>query len=120
MSNQHDEMFYSAYPSNRSPGSNRAQQQQGLRHQASRQFEGYGQNPGLYTAEDHAQRYDSGRFERANAATMHSNFQYELGGSQTWNPNAFGGHNGMATMGGTGRMKPPNRRAGLPTVRICR
>jgi hypothetical protein len=72
---------------------------------------------GLYTAEDHAARYETNRFDRP-AANMHGAFNgYDMTAAQTWNPSGFGNANGMSGFGATGRMKPPSRpRGALPTV----
>jgi hypothetical protein len=111
MAQQYADM-YQAYDNNRSPGSTRGYPST-LNRQPSRHFEnsyGMGQTQGLYTAEDHAARYEGpSRFEnRMPSATLHANYQYD---TQSWN---YGGANGA--MGGTGRVKPQTRRAGLPTV----
>jgi hypothetical protein len=112
MAQQYPDM-YQEYNTNRSPGSTRGYPSV-LNRQPSRHFEnnyGMAQAPGLYTAEDHAARYEGPtRFEnRMPSATLHSNYQYD---TQSWN---YGGANGA--MGGTGRVKPSTRRAGLPSVR---
>jgi len=112
MAQQYENMYQDQY-NNRSPGSTRGYPST-LNRQPSRHFDnsyGMGQAQGLYTAEDHAARYEGpSRYEnRMQSATLHSNYQYD---AQNWN---YGGANG--TMGGTGRVKPQSRRQGIPTVR---
>ena len=73
---------------------------------------------GLYTAEDHAARYDTNRFERPNPGLL-GTYGYEMPGAQTWNPSGFGGGNPLAGLGATGRMKPTSRqRSALPPVSL--
>ncbi|KAF8861514.1 hypothetical protein BDZ45DRAFT_740287 [Acephala macrosclerotiorum] len=116
MAQQYNDMYSEYNPSNRSPGSQRGYAQNGLtlNRQPSRHFDTYGgsQLSGLYTAEDHAaSQYDPTpqRFDRMPSATLHSNYQY---GNDGWN---YGGANSNShMMGGTGRVKPSSRRAGLP------
>ena len=103
------------YASERSPGSTRGGGS--LYRAPSRHFDNssYGSiQQGLYTAEDHAQRYEPApRFDTHRmtpAATLHSYNQYD---NQTWN---YGGGAGGSMMGGTGRTKPATRRPGLPNV----
>jgi hypothetical protein len=112
---QHD-MYYDHSGSARSPGSHR-QQQQTLHRSSSRQFDGFGQLPGgLYTAEDHAARYETNRYDRLNPSVAAS-YGYDMSGAQTWNPSGFGGANTLAALGATGRMKPSSRqRSALPSV----
>ncbi|KAI9774793.1 MAG: hypothetical protein M1840_000009 [Geoglossum simile] len=108
-------MYYDNSGSARSPGSHRQQPQQTLHRSSSRQFDAFGQLPGgLYTAEDHAARYESNRYDRLNVATSYG---YDMSGAQTWNPSGFGGAGTLAALGATGRMKPSSRqRAPLPTT----
>ncbi|KAI9807628.1 MAG: hypothetical protein M1825_005568 [Sarcosagium campestre] len=109
-------MYYDG--SNRSPGSMRHQAQHStLQRASSRQFDHFGQMPaGLYTAEDHAARYETNRFERPNTSVLPS-YGYDIPGAQTWNPNGYGGAGPLAGMGATGRMKAPSRqRSALPTT----
>ncbi|KAF2086920.1 hypothetical protein K490DRAFT_74119 [Saccharata proteae CBS 121410] len=110
-------MYYDN-PQSRSPGAHRHQPQT-LHRQPSRQFDAYGQLPqGLYTADDHAQRYDAPRYNERLNATIHSGYGgYEHGGNQTWNGNAFGGSNTLAAINATTRMKPQTRgRSALPAA----
>ena len=111
----HD-MYYDNSGSARSPGSHR-QQQQTLHRSSSGRFDAFGQLPGgLYTAEDHAARYETNRYDRLNVA---ASYGYDMSGAQTWNPSGFGGANTLAALGATGRMKPSSRqRAPLPTVSL--
>lgn len=126
MNNHHSHDIYYDNPSARSPGSHRQQhqhqqqqQQPPLHRASSRQFDAYGQMPsgGLYTAEDHAARYETNRFDRLNGG-LHGNYNaYEMSTAQTWNPASFGVSSGMTALGATGRMKPSSRpRAALPSV----
>ncbi|KAF2841552.1 hypothetical protein M501DRAFT_929146 [Patellaria atrata CBS 101060] len=112
-------MYYDN-PSSRSPGSHRHQPNT-LHRQPSRQFDAYGQLPsGLYTAEDHAARYDAPRYnDRMN--TLHSNYNgasYDMGPSSAWNSSAFGQNHTLSAIGGPSRMKPQTRggRSALPTT----
>ena len=118
--NQQFDMYYDN-PSNRSPQS---QRQNSLHRQTSRnQFEqqAYGHLPsGLYTAEDHAARYDN-RFGDMRGATVggYGGGGYDMGGG-SWNSGAFGSNNTLNGLGRAGMGKPPSRggRSGLPSVRI--
>jgi hypothetical protein len=120
MSHQYQEMYQDYIP-NRSPGRQGGNYSSTINRQPSRHFDGYpGGVPGplgLYTAEDHAARYDSTpQFDRMQPPTMGGGYTTSASAynNQTWN---YGGANGAAhTMSGTGRMKTPSRRAGLPTV----
>ncbi|RFU24157.1 hypothetical protein B7463_g12176, partial [Scytalidium lignicola] len=112
MSQQYQDM-YQEYSTNRSPGSTRGYNGLSINRQTSRQFDAYSTlQQGLYTAEDHAARYEPPtRFDRIPSATLHSNYPYD---NQTWNYAATGVAN---TMGGTGRLKATTaRRAGIPTT----
>ena len=67
-------------------------------------------------------RYDTARLERLNPSLHSNSYAYDLGGSQTWNPNGFAN---PQTLGGgirsaSASMKTTSRggRAGLPTVRV--
>lgn len=113
-------MYYDNPPQSRSPNAQRHTSQT-LHRQASRQFDSFAHLPsGLYTADDHAQRYDAPRFPNDRmTATMQPNYGggYDMG-AQTWNSSAFGGNNSLANLGAGNRsMKPPQKaRAGIPTV----
>ena len=112
MSQQYQEM-YQDYSSSRSPGTGRAYPGLTLNRQTSRQFDyATGTLSGLYTAEDHAQRYDpAARFDRMASSTLPSGYPYD---AQTW---SFGGANPvLSSQGGTARPKPQNR-SRLPAVR---
>jgi hypothetical protein len=111
MSQQYQDM-YQDYSSSRSPGTGRAYSGLTLNRQSSRQFDyGNGTLSGLYTAEDHAQRYDpAARFDRMPSSTLPSGYPYD---AQTW---SFGGANPVhGNQGGTTRGKPQNR-SRLPAV----
>ena len=111
------DMYYDA---SRSPGAMRHPHQQHTLHRASsRHFDPFSQIPGgLYTAEDHAARYEPGRFDRPAPSVLGS-YGYDMPASQTWNPSGFGGVGPLAGLGGTGRMKPSSRqRSGLPPVSL--
>jgi hypothetical protein len=110
MSQQYPEM-YQDYSSNRSPGHGRAYAGLTLNRTTSRQFEyANGSLSGLYTAEDHAQRFEPApRFDRMATGTLPSNYPYD---TQTW---SFGGANPGANLQGTGRPKPQGR-SRLPHV----
>ena len=126
MSHPYPQEMYGSYSANRSPG----RQGDGyvssaatLNRQPSRHFDTTSYTPshpgpmGLYTAEDHAARYDSTpRFDRIQAPpTMGGGYAPSAAAydNQTWN---YGGPTGAHTMGGTGRMKSSSRRGGIPTV----
>jgi hypothetical protein len=117
MSNLSNSDMYYENPATRSPGSHRHQQQT-LHRQPSRQFDAYGQLPtGLYTAEDHAARYDQPRYNDRLNATIHGNYgAYDLGAAQTWNSGAFGQNNTLAALGATQRRNPSRARGALPSV----
>lgn len=117
MSYQQSQDMYHDNPSARSPGSQRHPQT--LHRQPSRQFDAYGPMPvNLY--EDPMARYDTARLERLNPS-LNNSYAYDLGGSQTWNPNGFAN---AQTLGGirsaSASLKSTTRsgRAGLPTVRL--
>lgn len=127
MSHPYPQEMYGGYSANRSPG------RQGdaygsssatVNRQPSRHFDTTTYTPshpgpmGLYTAEDHAARYDSApRFDRIQAPpSMGGGYPPSAAAAydnQTWN---YGGATGAQTMGVTGRMKSSNRRGGIPTV----
>ncbi|GAB7347810.1 hypothetical protein MBLNU459_g5349t1 [Dothideomycetes sp. NU459] len=118
MSFHNPDMYYDNVPQSRSPNTQRHQPQT-LHRQPSRQFDSFAHLPsGLYTADDHAQRYDAPRPYDRMATTMHGNYGgYDLG-AQTWNNSAFGGNNTLGALGATNRMKPPQKgRGGIPSVR---
>ena len=125
------EMYYDGIGSTRSAGSHQHQlhhhpqhQQhqhphQNLPRQPSRGFENFAPGPGgLYTAEDHAARYDGRGYDtsRLNAGLM-GNYGYDIHGAQTWNTTGFGG-GGPFGMAGTGRLKTNSRqqRNAIPSV----
>jgi hypothetical protein len=110
MSQQYADM-YQDYPSNRSPGTSRGYAGLTLNRQPSRHFDYANASlSGLYTAEDHAQRYEPpARFDRIPSATLASNYPYE---NQTW---SYGAANPASNMGGTGRAKSQGRPR-LPVV----
>jgi hypothetical protein len=122
---QQSEMFYDQ--ASRSPNSNRAQQS--LHRQGSRHFDAYGQLPTpQFNQDEQESRYNTGRFGRMsptiqtggnNGGNYGSGYGYELGGSQTWNPNAFSNNHGFGAFSATTRMKPSTRgRSTLPPVCI--
>ncbi|KAH8820685.1 putative RNA-binding post-transcriptional regulator cip2 [Xylogone sp. PMI_703] len=109
MSQQYQDM-YQEYATNRSPGSTRGYSGLSINRQTSRQFDAYSTlQQGLYTAEDHAARFEpSSRFDRIPSATL-SNYPYD---NQTWSYAATAN-----TIGGN-RLKPTTtaRRAGIPAT----
>lgn len=116
-----DPYTYEAMSSSRSSsGQHQPPHHQTLHRASSRQFDSYGSQPGLYTAEDHAARYDPTRSydtTRISSATLGGYNGYEASGAQTWNPSSYGGAGTMTAMGGTGRIKAPSRqRSALPQV----
>jgi hypothetical protein len=114
MSQQYQEM-YQDYSSNRSPGTGRAYSALTLNRQSSRQFDyANGSLSGLYTAEDHAHRFEPAtRFDRMPSSTLPSSYPYD---TQTW---SFGGANPTQNHqgGGTGRPKQQGR-SRLPPVSV--
>ncbi|CAZ81631.1 unnamed protein product [Tuber melanosporum] len=119
MSTHHD--YYDTIGSSRSPsGQHQPQQQhQTLHRVSSRHFETFASQSGLYTAEDHAARFDTNRYGSARLDTsMSGGYGYEASGAQTWNPSSFGGPGALAAMGGaSGRIKTPSRqRSALPAM----
>lgn len=125
MTFQQSDMYYDTPPSNRSPNAQRHASQT-LHRQPSRQFDSFAHLPsGLYTADDHAQRFEAPRFNdnRMPAAALQGNYGggYDMGGAQTWNSSAFGGNNSLAALGASNRMKPPQKpRGGIPNVSLSR
>ncbi len=76
---------------------------------------------GLYTADDHAARFEPNRYDRINATMQANNYGYDMSSSQTWNAGGFGGANTLGAMGATSRMKVPARgRSALPSVNLMR
>lgn len=117
MSYQQSQDMYHDNPSARSPGSQRHPQT--LHRQPSRQFDAYGPMPvNLY--EDPMARYDTARLERLNPS-LNNSYAYDLGGSQTWNPNGFANPQALGGIrSASSSLKSNTRggRAGLPTVRL--
>jgi len=111
MNNTHAGSYYEAN-TNRSPISN--QRHHTIHRTSSRHFDTYGQpSSGLYTAEDHAARYDSNRYDTARLNGISATYGYDNNASQTWNPSSFN----AGTLNGTNRMKTITRqRSALPTV----
>ena len=109
----HHHDYYESIGSARSPGGIQHQQSHPSLHRAqSRHFETFTAG-GLYTAEDHAARYDTNRFE----SRLVSNYPYEASGAQTWNPGNFNAATMVGLGSATGRIKTPSRhRAALPSV----
>ncbi|KAF8246662.1 hypothetical protein K440DRAFT_553146 [Wilcoxina mikolae CBS 423.85] len=112
--------YYDTINSTRSPSGQHQPQHNTLHRTSSRQFETFGGQTGLYTAEDHAARYDHTRAydtTRINPSVMGAYGGYEASGAQTWNPSSFVGAGALATMGGSGRIKGPSRqRSALPSM----
>lgn len=117
MSYQQPQDMYHDHSSARSPGSQRHQQP--LHRQPSRQFDAYGPMPvNLY--DDPMARYDTARLERLNPSLHTNSYAYDLGGSQTWNPNGFANPQALGGIrSASSSLKTTTRgggRAGLPTV----
>ena len=115
----HQDMYYDQTGS-RSPGSQRYPQQT-LHRQTSRQFDAYGQMPNpIFAPDDQAQRYDTTRFDRMNTGLSSGAFGgYDIGGTQSWNPNAFGASPAFSAFGASRTMKPSTRgRSNLPSVSV--
>lgn len=115
MSYQQPQDMYHDHSSARSPGSQRHQQP--LHRQPSRQFDAYGPMPvNLY--DDPMARYDTARLDRLNPSLQSNSYAYDLGGSQTWNPNGFANPQALGGIRSASSLKATTRggRAGLPTV----
>jgi hypothetical protein len=109
MASQYDEMHYEQ-PQNRSPVSNSLPRGYNtINRQPSRQFDAYGQQSALYTADDHAGRYDF-QANRLPPPVFASGYPYD---SQTWNYNAT---NANASTLGASRLRSSARRAPIPNV----
>ncbi|KAI9714730.1 MAG: hypothetical protein M1820_000019 [Bogoriella megaspora] len=117
MSNLANPDMYYDNSTTRSPGSHRHQQQT-LHRQQSRQFDAYGQLPtGLYTADDHASRFEPPRFNDRLNNTIHGNYGgYDIGPTQTWNNSTFGQNNNLAALGATQRRNQSRTRGALPSA----
>lgn len=115
----HHDGYYDTIGSSRSPTGQHQQQQQhqSLHRASSRHFETFASQSGLYTAEDHAARFDTNRYDTSRLGTAVTGYGYDSG-AQTWNASSFGGAGALAAMGGaTGRIKTPSRqRSALPAV----
>ncbi|KAF8468276.1 hypothetical protein BDZ91DRAFT_762278 [Kalaharituber pfeilii] len=113
MTSPHHHEYYESIGSARSPSGIQHQQSHPSLHRAqSRHFETFTAG-GLYTAEDHAARYDTNRFE----SRLVSNYPYEASGAQTWNPSNFNAASMVGLGSATGRIKTPSRqRAALPST----
>lgn len=110
MASPHD--YYDSMGSARSPGGIQHQSHPPLHRAQSRHFETFTAG-GLYTAEDHAARYDTARFE----SRLVSNYPYEASGAHTWNPSNFNAATMVGIGSATGRIKATSRqRAALPSV----
>ena len=73
-------------------------------------------NP-IFSNDDQGQRFETARFDRMGNL-QGGGYGYDIGQSQSWNPNAFGNAHTFNAFAATGRMKPtPRGRAGIPTVR---
>lgn len=113
----HHDGYYDTIGSSRSPTGQQQQQHQSLHRASSRHFETFASQSGLYTAEDHAARFDTNRYDTSRLGTAVTGYGYDSG-AQTWNASSFGGAGALAAMGGaTGRIKTPSRqRSALPAV----
>lgn len=114
----HHDGYYDTIGSSRSPtGQHQPQQHQSLHRASSRHFETFASQSGLYTAEDHAARFDTNRYDTSRLNAAVTGYGYDSG-AQTWNASSFGGAGALAAMGGaTGRIKTPSRqRSALPAV----
>ena len=112
-SHSHHE-YYDTMGSSRSPSGHQSQQHQSLHRASSRHFDTFASQSGLYTAEDHAARFDN-RYDGSRLTSVMSGYGYEPSGAQTWNPGSFVGPGVLG--GATGRIKTPSRqRSALPAV----
>ena len=116
----HESYYDTINNSARSPSGQHQPQHNTLHRTSSRHFETFAGQTGLYTAEDHAARYDHARpydTTRINPSSMA--YGYEASGAQTWNHSNFVSAGALTTMGGSGRIKgPPRQRSALPLVRL--
>jgi hypothetical protein len=119
MTSNYDEMLYDS-SQNRSPNNiGGGYGAFNLHRQPSRQFQPYGTATqaaaNMYPQDDELPAsYDTTRSDRqlpSGYATYNQQQQYE---SQIWNQGS-NGYN-AATMGASSRLRPANRRAGIPTV----
>lgn len=114
------EGYYDTTGSMRSTSGQHQPKHNTLHRASSRQFETFGGQSGLYTAEDHAARYDHTRAydtSRIAPTAMGAYGGYEASGAQTWNPSSFASAGTLASMGGSGRIKGPSRqRSALPSM----
>lgn len=114
----HESYYDTLNNSTRSPSGQHQPQHNTLHRAASRQFDTFAGPTGLYTAEDHAARYDHRAYDttRINPTSM-AYGGYEASGAQTWNPSSFVSTGVLAPMGGSGRIKGSRQRSALPQVR---
>ncbi|KAK6340967.1 hypothetical protein TWF696_009280 [Orbilia brochopaga] len=111
----HPDAYYEMTNS-RSPNS-RQPQVQTLHRQTSRQFEQYAPaNTGLYTAEDHAARYDTARYDTARVGTRSVSYGFDNTTAQTWNAQSFGSVNNVGSLPGRGVKGVARQRSALPTT----
>ncbi|KAF3921450.1 hypothetical protein ABW21_db0204959 [Orbilia brochopaga] len=112
----HPDAYYEM-TNGRSPNSARQPQVQTLHRQTSRQFEQYGPaNTGLYTAEDHAARYDTARYDTARVGTRSVSYGFDNATAQTWNAQSFGSVNNVGSLPGRGVKGVARQRSALPTT----
>lgn len=112
---RHDAYQYDPIGSTRGQGLSHQHSQQNLHRVASRQLDNqYLTNNGLYTAEDHAAQYSTGRYDNTRLGAM--GYSYGASGAQTWNPSYGGGASAIDSMTATGRLKTSRSRPGLPSV----
>ena len=110
---QQNDLYYDSNPQ-RSPRSNQYSTQS-LHRQQSRHFDPFGQTFGL---DESASRYDSNRYSDRMNANMQNNYAgFEMGPPPAWNSPAYG-HNSLAGIGATTRVRPPATRGRIPSVRF--
>ncbi|KAF3918943.1 hypothetical protein ABW20_dc0107110 [Dactylellina cionopaga] len=114
----HPEAYYEM-TNGRSPNS-RQPQVQTLHRQTSRQFEQYAPtNAGLYTADDHAARYDQSRYDTARVGTRSVSYGFDNATAQTWNAQSFASvNNNVGSLPGRGVKGGgvARQRSALPTT----
>ncbi|RVD88411.1 uncharacterized protein DFL_002597 [Arthrobotrys flagrans] len=111
----HPDAYYEMANS-RSPNS-RQPQVQILHRQSSRQFDQYAPAATMYPTDDHAARYDAGRYDTTRVGTRSVSYGFDNATAQTWNAQSFGSvNNTMGSLPGRGVKGVGRQRSALPTT----